>query len=246
MSKEPVKEVAFKEISFKDDPAMRESEVALLNPDDVKDYIYNVGKFASICRDDSNVALARPVYERIGLSCLNSGHWSPARAVYWKFNIAGISRVASHQLVRHSVGVEINQQSQRSIFPNKASNVIPLTIINNIDAMELFIQTLTVVYESFNIFLKLGIPLEDARYILPNCAVTGMNIAITPQALFHFFNERLCSKAQWEIRGVAEQMKDLILAIEPRLDKFTVPKCEVYNKCTEVESCGRFQRGKLN
>ena len=45
---------------------------------------------------------------------------------------------------------------------------------------------------------------EDARYVLPNACETKTFVTMNARALLHFFEERLCLRAQWEIRGVAD------------------------------------------
>src|SRR5437762_712791 len=44
---------------------------------------------------------------------LKSGHSSPRTQVYFTFAVSGLSRAASHQLVRHNNGITFDQQSQR-------------------------------------------------------------------------------------------------------------------------------------
>ena len=44
---------------------------------------------------------------------LKSGHSSPRTQVYFTFAVSGLSRSASHQLVRHNNGITFDQQSQR-------------------------------------------------------------------------------------------------------------------------------------
>ena len=56
----------------------------------------------------------------------------------------------------------------------------------------------------------------------------------------HFMNERLCSKAQWEIREMAEKIRDCVLEVEPDLKPYLVPKCFVYGKCNESKPCGKY------
>ena len=43
------------------------------------------------------------------------GHLSPVEHVSFTFAIEGVSRVLSHQLVRHRIGVSYSQKSQRYV-----------------------------------------------------------------------------------------------------------------------------------
>jgi thymidylate synthase (FAD) len=57
----------------------------------------------------------------------------------------------------------------------------------------------------------------------------------------HFFGLRLCSRAQWEIRAMAEEMLKQVRAAEPMLFAEAGPYCVQLGKCPE----GRFSCGKM-
>ena len=87
-----------------------------------------------------------------------------------------------------------------------------------------------------------GVPNEDARYILPNACTTCIEVKMNFRTLIHFMNERLCTRAQWEIRQMALLMKKTVEEQYPELAKYLVPKCEIHEGmpfCTEHKSCGR-------
>src|SRR5579862_7060574 len=46
---------------------------------------------------------------------LPSGHGSPKQQINFTFGLSGMSRVTSHQFVRHHVGIVFDQQSQRYV-----------------------------------------------------------------------------------------------------------------------------------
>ncbi len=57
--------------------------------------------------------------------------------------------------------------------------------------------------------------------------------------LSSFFKERLCEKAQWEIREVAEKMLDLVYPIAPTIFQNAGPSCWSEGKCYQGnKSCG--------
>jgi thymidylate synthase (FAD) len=66
------------------------------------------------------------------------------------------------------------------------------------------------------------IPNEDARYLLPNACETSLYLSCNLRELIHLANERLCSRAQWEIRDLVKQMVSLV---DPELQFMLVPKC---------------------
>lgn len=85
---------------------------------------------------------------------------------------------------------------------------------------------------------------EDARYILPNATTTKIICTFNVRSLWNFFSHRLCNRAQWEIREVAEEMLKLCLKEAPLLFSKCAPSC-VYGKCGEGSmSCGLSQEVK--
>ena len=54
-----------------------------------------------------------------------------------------------------------------------------------------------------------GVPAEDARYVLPQSAVSRIVVTMNIRELLHFFALRCCKRAQWEIREAALRMLEL-------------------------------------
>lgn len=80
--------------------------------------------------------------------------------------------------------------------------------------------------------------IEDARYVFPNACETKMVITMNIRSLHHFFEERCCERAQWEIRELATEMLRQCKEVSPLLFANCGPKC-VKGKCTEGKmSCG--------
>jgi thymidylate synthase (FAD) len=71
--------------------------------------------------------------------------------------------------------------------------------------------------------VDLGVPKEDARFVLPNACDTVLVTSFNLRQLIHICNERLCSKAQWEIRQLVQEMVKLV---DPDLKFMLVPKCK--------------------
>ena len=81
---------------------------------------------------------------------------------------------------------------------------------------------------------------ENARYVLPNACETKIQMTINVRSLFNFFQERLCDRAQEEIRELAELMWLACMQISPTIFQYAVPTC-VHGKCKE----GKFTCGKM-
>ncbi|MCK4738414.1 MAG: FAD-dependent thymidylate synthase [Deltaproteobacteria bacterium] len=171
---------------------------------------------------------------------LSLGHLSVLEHASFTFGIEGISRANSHQLVRHRLA-SYSQQSQRYVKADTklVKVVTPHTINDNAEAKKLFDDFTKDAYATYGKLTELGIPKEDARYVLPNAAETKIIVTMNARELIHFFLLRCCERAQWEIREMATEMLSLAKIIAPFIFKDAGPGC-VAGSCAEGEmTCGK-------
>lgn len=182
------------------------------------------------------------------------GHMSPFEHIVFTFYIEGISRACTHQLVRHRMA-SYSQRSQRYVKHDAFDYILPPRLTGRkvqadgaeTDAAEYFHETMRMLAERYR---KLNEALgntgeksnEDARYILPNACETKIFVTVNARELMHVFEERLCMRAQWEIRAVAEKMLALVKPVCPAVFENAGPKCIRFGRCPEGKmSCGRFK-----
>jgi len=195
---------------------------------------------------------ARLCYSKIGISELaekladdkikdllkkleSSGHLSPFEHANFTFGIEGISRVTSHQLVRHRIA-SYSQQSQRYVKMSNGEFVIPPSIKKNSSASELVYNLNDMAMSVYNKLIQLGIPEEDARYILPQGITTKIIVTMNARELLHFFNLRCCLRAQWEIRTMANLMLRKVKEVAPIIFEKAGPFC-FSGPCPEEGPC---------
>ena len=169
------------------------------------------------------------------------GHYSVLEHASFTFGIEGISRAASHQLVRHRVA-SYSQQSQRYVRASRAFDyVLPESIKADGELGKQFRKFMQAAGDLYRTFVEAGIPAEDARFVLPNAAATKIVVTMNARELHHFFSLRCCLRAQWEIRGVAEEMLGLARRKAPALFTGAGPGC-LRGSCPEKEmTCGRIK-----
>lgn len=169
------------------------------------------------------------------------GHMSTFEHVSFTFAVEGISRVCSHQLVRHRIA-SYSQQSQRYVKEHDFEMIMPPSIANNSDARVRFIALCREIQETYNDWVDEGILAEDARYILPNATETKVVITMNARSLLHFFELRCCNRAQWEIRAMANLMLQEVRKVAPIIFMNAGPTCETSRICHEGKmSCGKLQ-----
>ncbi len=161
------------------------------------------------------------------------GHCSVIEHASFTFSIEGVSRAMTHQLVRHRIA-SYTQQSQRYVAYDTLENyVIPPKIASNPEAKKTYDETLKRISETYESLLRLGIPKEDARFILPNAAKTNIIVTMNARELRHFFNLRCCARAQWEMRESANEMLRQVRKVAPALFENAGPSCVELGFCTE-------------
>ena len=167
------------------------------------------------------------------------GHGSTFEHVSFTFAVEGISRVLTHQLVRHRIA-SYSQQSQRYVAEHGFEYVVPPTIAAKPEANEKFAALMTEIQRIYDELAALGIPKEDARYCLSNATETKIVITMNARTLLHFFSVRCCMRAQWEIRRMAEAMLIEARKAAPRLFVKAGPLCVTEGRCPEGDmTCGR-------
>ncbi len=170
---------------------------------------------------------------------MSLGHQSVLEHASFTFGIEGISRVTSHQLVRHRIA-SYSQQSQRYVsHTERFSAIIPQSIDERPEVKVRFEAQLQALHQLYAEMVEAGIPAEDARYILPNATETKIMMTMNARELLHFFGLRCCERAQWEIRAMAVEMLRLVKKIAPTIFRHAGPGCLV-GPCPEgTMTCGK-------
>ena len=178
---------------------------------------------------------------------MDMGHESVLEHVSFTFGVEGVSRVLLAQLTRHRIA-SFSVQSQRYVsYENGFGYIIPdsITALGE-EAVNKFrdqMNTMEKWYTDWQKLLGKGEKSnEDARFVLPNACETRIILTMNVRELRHFFSLRMCSRAQWEIRKMAEEMFRLCFETAPALFMNAGPAC-LRGKCPEGEkSCGQAVR----
>ncbi len=168
------------------------------------------------------------------------GHESPMEHVSFTFAIDGISRACSHQLVRHRIGASYSQKSQRYVKENQFEYVTPPKIAAKPELAEKYEAAMRDMQSVYQELVAAGVPAEDARFVLPNAASTSFVLTMNVRSLWHFFELRCCTRAQWEIRALANAMLAEVRKVAPLLFEHAGATCDSIGICFEGDmSCGR-------
>ena len=165
-----------------------------------------------------------------------SGHFSTLEHASYTFAVEGVSRALTHQLVRHRLA-SYNQQSQRYVkFKEEPPIVRPASVDTNPEAAQAFDEAIEACWQAYDKLVQAGVPAEDARYILPNACETKIVVTMNIRELMHFFSNRCCNRAQWEIRELAWKMLELVRPTAPFIFRTAGPGC-MRGACPEGKMC---------
>lgn len=179
---------------------------------------------------------------------LESGHDSPVEHVSLTFAVEGISRACSHQIVRHRIA-SYSQQSQRYVTETDMDYILPPAIARIPEARERFERFMDEVRSAYGDLREILVSHgrkdkanEDARFVLPQAAETKIVITMNCRSLLHFFHLRCCTRAQWEIRALANAMLGICKEKLPALFAHAGARCEQLGYCPESPkfACGKY------
>ena len=212
-----------------------------------------VAQAAKLCYSPSTIEGLREKIEKndqqkFVKKLASMGHMSPIEHISFSFGVEGVSRVCTHQLVRHRLA-SYSQQSQRYVGKHSKKTggsfefVIPPSVVEA-GKKEWFGARMAEIQRWYDELVEaLGdkgeSTYEDARFLMPNAAETKMVITMNARELLHFFKVRCCNRAQWEIRDMAIEMLRQVRQIAPSIFGNSGPSC-VRGPCGEGPmTCGK-------
>ena len=188
-------------------------------------------------------------------SAISSGHESVLEHFTMTFSIEGVSRALLAQLSRHRL-MSLSVQSQRYVNMEEFEYVTPASMDGRVIAdydffrnrngyvpvREMYMDIMDYLKECYRRMVDAGIPEEDARYILPNACCTNIVITVNARELRLIAENRMCARAQAEIRQLVTEMVRQAKEVAPTLFADAGPKCEKIHVCHERNGCGRYPK----
>jgi thymidylate synthase (FAD) len=182
--------------------------------------------------DLDNISIERA--EKAVLELKNTKLGGALEIVDFLFQIEGVPRAFTHQIVRNRVGCTYHQESLR--FTEKIGGFnyeIPASILNNNntagtgnDLLVTYEEAMHVISNYYDKLKELGAPTQDARGVLPINICTKIGFKVNLKTLMHMANVRLCYQSQPHWVEVMNIMKSQISEkVSPILSEFLVPYC---------------------
>ena len=202
--------------------------VELINKSDVNpDNLCGVA--ASLCYNGNSP-------ERSLNHAIKTHHDSVTEHACFTFKIYGVSSCLLAQLTRHRF-FSFSVQSERYCGASP-EYVTPPSIERNPEALELWESTIEMIHEAYNCLVNVHkIPKEDARMIREKATTYNLIATANSRELMRFFELRCCSRAQWEINELANNMLACVKVVAPNTFKNAGAHCDRYGFCPEGNKC---------
>lgn len=164
-------------------------------------------------------------------TCMDLGHLSVFEHASVTFRIEGVSRACSHQLVRHRMA-SFCQESQRYCKYDLSGDDWYVKPPAFDSSGKYFDKCMRDAAAHYLVNIRGGMKPEDARYLLPEATKTILVMTMNWRELYHFWDLRTSSNAQWEIRNMARNMIEVC-----RENEDTAPMAELWEQDTVCMSC---------
>ena len=163
--------------------------------------------------------------------------------IQFTFQIDGLSRASSHQLVRVRIGSGFSQKGMSDAFYGNEDYVIPASIVVAGKEKE-YKEVVEKSIELYKELFKLGVTYQDARFILPHAMSTSLVWTVNFLSLRNFCGKRMQRSQSWEMNMLCQLIKKEVKKIYPELAAVLVPFCENSKKCQSFgnlfEGCGKY------
>lgn len=174
------------------------------------------------------------------------GHGSVLEHGFMNFIFADVSRVVTHELVRHRAGTAISQESLRFVRLDKLSAYVPTHIRESEEGMEIYTKTIEQL-EQIQLQLAQVFDIDNAkqfdvkkkltsafRRVAPDGVATTIGWSCNFRALRHIIEHRTDRHAEEEIRLLFGKVYELVNERYPNL--FADYEAEMIDGFPEVKT----------
>ncbi len=181
---------------------------------------------------NSNITKVRDSNREYLANIIKQKHGAVLEHSWISFMITDLSRIGTHELVRHKVGVAISQESLRYVRLEDLGLWIPSCFRNNPKAVEIFERGWRQAEDNYSELLSedvLGFDMDaegfsnkkiftsGARRLIPMGMATNIGWSCNIRALRHVIEQRTSRHAEEEIRLVFGKVADIVFGMYPNL-----------------------------
>jgi len=142
--------------------------------------------------------------------------------VNYTFEISGVTRAFTHQLVRTRNG-RYAQESMRTVDVSGAEVKSPG--FDTAEQRDMWFTAEGMAMGAYANMVRSGVNPQDARGILPTNVCTSIIAQFSLRTLHEMANVRLCTRTQGEYQDVFRAMKKAVVAVHPWAEDFINVAC---------------------
>lgn len=143
--------------------------------------------------------------------------------VTFTFQIIGVTRAFTHQLVRTRTA-SYAQQAQRVVDLSEAMVSEPETVASSPEAHAVWSDAVKTIQQAYSSLQKLGIPNQDCRGIVPTNIQTNIAVHMNLRVLADLVGKRQNLRAQGEYADVVRGMVEEVIGVMPWVEPFLYPE----------------------
>jgi flavin-dependent thymidylate synthase len=143
------------------------------------------------------------------------------------FEVSGVSRACTHQIVRTRKAAFHQQSMRASFYGDRPEMRMPESIWRaSNEVRELWIEAMKATHRAYQATCETDVSYQDARYILPEGTTNYIMMEYPLREFINVYAYRGCSMFQWEIVTVMRMARDLLVRNYPWLDPYVKISCE--------------------
>lgn len=150
--------------------------------------------------------------------------------VDYVFEITGVSRAFTHQLVR-TRNASYAQQAQRAVDVSGADYISPPMHKYDDQLLAKYEYAMEEAIGQYSILVEEGMERQDARGVIPTNVATNIIMKANLRTLHQMAEIRLCTKAQGEYQTVFRAMKAEVVKVHPWASEFIKVFCANHGTC---------------
>jgi len=159
-----------------------------------------------------------------------------AEFIHFIFILEDVPVYFREQLVRHTVGVAFWMQSHRitdlSRFSEDQLYYTPKSISKDLHNKADLDHCMAVIGDTYGKLVQRGVPLEDARAVMPSATIHRLNMVVDLRCLMHMIKQRSCHILQGSIwKPIIDQIiHELEIKVDPSFKMLRNPVCVRHGK----------------
>jgi len=143
------------------------------------------------------------------------------------FEVSGISRACTHQIVRTRKAAFHQQSMRASFYGTGPEQRCPESIWNAPDEVrDLWFRAVEACRQAYIAATNADVSYQDARYILPEGTTNYIMMEFPLREFIAVYAYRGCSLFQWEIVSVMRMAREILVGKYPFLEPYIKISCE--------------------